>query len=96
LYVPPCSLVREALHDPVGYDSANRRLNANRGSYCVLDAYLGQCLTNTVVYSTTAKRLVNYSEAVYQGGYCSNIYAVLYDSTYKRLKYQSTGQTGCW
>jgi len=93
--VKPCSVVAGLLIDPIAYSSTAKRLT-NNGAYCVYDPYLGQCLTNTVVYNSTARRLVQYQEAVYYGGYCSNINAVSYNSTARRLVYQATGSAGCW
>ena len=81
--------------DPIAYDSINKRLNTN-GAYCVYDSFLGECETNTVIYNTTAKKLVQYQEGIYEGGYCSNINAVSYNSTSKRLTYKATGSVGCW
>ena len=93
--VGPCVDVIGSTIDPIAYSSTAKRLTTN-GAYCVYDSYLGQCETNTVVYSTTAKRLAQYQEAIAYGGYCSNINAVSYNSTTKRLTYQATGSTGCF
>jgi len=93
--VKPCSVVARMLIDPIAYSSTAKRLTTN-GAYCVYDSYLNECETNTVVYSTTAKRLVRYQEAIAYGGYCSNINAVSYNSSTKRLVYQATGSTGCF
>jgi len=93
--VKPCSVVAGSLIDPIAYSSTAKRLTTN-GAYCVYDSYLNQCETNTVVYNATARRLAQYQEAIYYGGYCSNINAVSYNSTARRLVYKATGNVGCW
>jgi len=93
--VGPCVKVIGSTIDPIAYSSTAKRLTTN-GAYCVYDSYLNECETNTVIYNTTAKRLAQYQEAIAYGGYCSNINAVSYNSTSKRLTYKATGSTGCF
>jgi len=80
--------------DPLLYDSTAKRLNTS-GYFCQLDATGSMCNTNSVVYNTTYKRLVVFTEGVTVGSYCSGGNLVSYDSTNKRLKYSSQASTPC-